>query len=195
MTRRIVQALVLGCSSMLAGCGPQPVPSGTEPDSSVATATVMPSDAPVSVGPAVCLSEEMGIRLEVPAGWSYSNSVAACQWLDPETFELVGSEPDRRVAIEIRLHDGDVGTTSTILSQDARVIDGKPATVWELESGGGEGGVLPPRTRIYQYVIQLGAVRELGPNLSARTSTLVANYEANREILDDLMRSLQLPGW
>jgi hypothetical protein len=146
------------------------------------------------MGPAECQNDTLGIRLKVPAGWWYSSGRSPCQFLNRERFDLAGSEPLDRVAIEIRMLPGDVGTVDAVVKEEHMEIDGRPATVWELHVQGSEGGVLPPNTRLYEYIIQLGPVSEFGPNLLASTSTLSPGYEENRLILDEVMQSLRLLG-
>lgn len=184
---------------VLTACGPFASASpSTGPSLPRTSATPQASTSPplplVDAGPMVCDSERLGLMIEVPDGWFYTRfGPYACQFLNPDPFEMAGSEPNARVAIEVRLIEGDVGTTNQILSREELQLDGKSAVRWEL--GIGEGDVFPPGTLITQYVVQLGPLPEAGPNLLVQTTSVSTPYESNRDTLDEVMTTMKLPGW
>lgn len=184
---------------VLTACGPEATTSPSTVHAAPSGAaspheTGSPSPPVVDVGPAACENERLGIVIEVPGDWFHTRSgPSACQFLNPDPFEMAGPEPNGRVAIEVRLIEGDVGTTNQILSREDLQVDGKSAVRWELRTS--EGDVFPSGTLITQYVVQLGPLPETGPNLLVQTTSISAPYESNRDTLDEVMSTIRLPGW
>lgn len=196
--RRCATSVVVAV--VLAACGAEPNdsqsvgPSAASDGSPSPDASTSQSPPLVDVGPVVCESERLGIVIEVPDGWFHTRSgPSACQFLNPDPFDMAGPEPTGRVAIEVRLIEGDVGTTDQILSREDLQVDGKSAVRWELRTG--DGDVFPAGTLITQYVVQLGPLPEAGPNLLVQTTSVSAPYEGNRDTLDEMMTAMKLPGW
>lgn len=186
-------ALMLGVVGCSLASDPTPPGSPLLP-SPLPTATTSPQPAgPVALAPEDSRCQNDTFEITVPQGWWYvATGPSSCLFIHRQQFGLPGPEPSERVAIEIRVIEGDVGTTSEVMSEERLQIDGRPAVRWELVSRGSEGGVLPPNTRIYEYVVQLGPVSESGPNLVARTLSWFEEYPENREVLDAVMASLRL---
>jgi hypothetical protein len=125
-------------------------------------------------------------RLSYPSAWSV---------LSPGTCAAFGA--GRMVdgadsAITIGIFDGAIGYLTPVIGVEDLVVAGHPATRQELEpepAAWGPNGV----GQTYQYVVQLGATSESGPNLVASTSTdRAGDYALNMAVLDRLMATLRI---
>ncbi|MDQ3691298.1 MAG: hypothetical protein M3406_14960 [Chloroflexota bacterium] len=134
----------------------------------------------------VCLDPERGLGVVFPDAWWTNTAVddlPACSYFAPQFFEISepGTVPDE-IDISITVLDGDYGSFNEIVGAETLTLMGRPVTRWELEDEGG---------RTYQYIVLLGEISELGPNLVASTHVgPESNYELARAVLDGMMERL-----
>lgn len=135
----------------------------------------------------VCLDPERGLGVVFPDAWWTNTAVddlPACSYFAPQFFELSepGTVPDE-VDLSIRIFDGGYGITSEeIVGEETLTLVNRPVTRWELAG---------PDGRTYQYVVLLGEISELGPNLVASTHVGPGgDYELARAVLDGMMDRL-----
>jgi hypothetical protein len=139
-------------------------------------------------------------RVQFPDAW-YTNTaigdVEPCQWFSPSFYEVGdASEVPAEIAIEITLVDGAVGSVNQVIARaDGMVGVTQPATRWEEQGSGTEGGAYPSTYRAYVYVVQLGPTTERGPNLLIQTSTdMGGDYELNKAVMDRIVATMELLG-
>jgi hypothetical protein len=186
-----------------------PTPQATA--STQATTSPQPTESPfgaaVFADPDDCVNSVSGYRVAYPDDW-YSNAgianplnpaaegIAPCQYFAPTTFEVVyGTEPSPAIAISIAVIELPEGVTwnygpfegYAILSSAPATIDGYPARVQEVEVTEPSIGFWSLGDRYTEYVVDLGANRYL----TAQTRNPNV-YDMSREILDDMMRTLEL---
>ena len=138
-----------------------------------------------------CQNLDDGYEVHFPAEWNANaefGEVPPCSWFAPTEYETGGpGEVPEEVAIEIF------------------VVDGAPDLLLEIiDERSGLIGATQPATRVrmigndadlYVYVVQLGPTLEEGPNLVARTSSLMGgDYDLNRAILDRMMAMMEFIG-
>ena len=94
--------------------------------------------------------------------------------------------PDE-VAIEIFVIDGPREYLLEIIDEDSGFVGvTQPATRFRVAGNDAES---------YEYVVQLGPTLEEGPNLVARTSSLMGgDYDLNRAVLDRMMATMEFIG-
>jgi hypothetical protein len=138
-----------------------------------------------------CENLDDGYRVEFPAEWNTNaelGGVAPCSWFAPTEYETgdPGQVPDE-VAIEIFMIDGERDYLLEIVDEDSGFVGAtQPATRVRLAGNDGEH---------YEYVVQLGPTLEEGPNLVARTSSLMGgDFDLNRAVLDRMMATMEFIG-
>jgi hypothetical protein len=138
-----------------------------------------------------CQNLDDGYQVDFPAEWNTNaeiGGVPTCSWFAPTEYETSGPGqlPDE-VAIEIFVIDGRRDYVLEIVDQDSGFIGAtQPATRFRVAGNDGEH---------YEYVVQLGPTLEGGPNLVARTSSLMGgDFDLNRSILDRLMATMEFIG-
>jgi hypothetical protein len=138
-----------------------------------------------------CQNLDDGYQVDFPAEWNTNaelGSVPTCSWFAPIEYETgaSGSVPDE-VAIEIFVVDGAPEFLLQIIDERSGFIGAtQPATRVRMTGNDAD---------VYEYVIQLGPTLEEGPNLVARTSSLMGgDYDLNRAILDRMMATMEFIG-
>lgn len=146
-----------------------------------------------------CHNPDAGYGVSFPAAWytntEYGGGMAACQFFNPGSFVVTSGRPAQGVAISLSYvpEGSGIGRFSGPLWSEEVTIAGRHAVRSEW-AGTGEGGVSTPWVRRYEYVITLDEDGELGPYLWASTTNGHAgDYETNKQVLDVMMRSLELP--
>ena len=138
-----------------------------------------------------CQNLDDGYQVDFPAEWNANaedTDVPQCSWFAPTEYETggPGQLPDE-VAIEIFVIEGGREYVLEVIDQDSGLIGAtQPATRVRLAGNDGEQ---------YEYVVQLGPTPEEGPNLVARTSSLMGgDYDLNRAVLDRMMATMEFIG-
>jgi hypothetical protein len=138
-----------------------------------------------------CQNLDDGYQVEVPAEWNTNAEIGGtppCSWFAPTEYETgaPGEVPDE-VAIEIFVIEGSREYLLEIIDEDTGFIGAtQPATRVRVDGNDSEA---------YEYVVQLGPTPEEGPNLVARTSSLMGgDYDLNRAILDRMMATMEFIG-
>lgn len=143
-----------------------------------------------------CRNEVDRYSVSYPADW-YANpaapadegtdGLAACVAFAPGPFELrpnAGVPPS--VAIFFQLLAEAPPAAGKVLKEKSVMVDGREATVRELETG--DGLFLPAGTRVYEYLVAL----DDGEVLQAAThSARVGDYREHREVLDRMLQTVQ----
>jgi hypothetical protein len=138
-----------------------------------------------------CQNLDDGYQVEFPAEWNTNAEIGGtppCSWFAPTEYETgaPGEVPDE-VAIEIFVIEGSREYLLEIIDEDTGFIGAtQPATRVRVAGNDSEA---------YEYVVQLGPTPEEGPNLVARTSSLMGgDYDLNRAILDRMMATMEFIG-
>jgi hypothetical protein len=138
-----------------------------------------------------CQNLDDGYQVDFPAAWNTNaefGGVATCSWFAPTEYETgaPGSVPSE-VAIEFFVIDGAPEYLLQIMDQRSGLIGAtQPATRTRMAGNDAD---------LYEYVIQLGPTLEEGPNLVARTSSLMGgDYNLNRAVLDRMMATMEFIG-
>jgi hypothetical protein len=138
-----------------------------------------------------CQNLDDGYQVDFPAEWNTNaelGRVPTCSWFAPTEYETgdPGVVPDE-VAIEIFVIDGPREYLLEVIDRDRGLIGAtQPATRYSVAGNDAEA---------YEYVVQLGPTPEEGPNLVARTSSLMGgDYDLNRAILDRMMATMEFIG-
>jgi hypothetical protein len=179
-----------------------PAPSPTILPSPTDAATPSPTASPEGN---VCENTSIGYAAVYPADWWANEEerfddpaltdIPACLYFAEEPAELTpnaGLPPS--VAISFRLAESPdsrpPSSSAEVISERATTVDGMSATVTEVRYT--EGDVFfTAGDRVYTYLIQL----EDGRFVEVATDSLRdGDYEAHKEILDEMMRSLQFAG-
>ncbi len=185
----LVAALVLaGCGG---GTGPEGVP--TAPD---AGATVG-ADAGVAGATQSCENPVEGYAVTFPGDWHTNTTgvLDACSAFDPNPIELPeAGEVPPDIAIVITRQDVAFAEATQDeaagerLSEEQLEVAGRTAAGVETRATG--EGLLDAGTVSYRYYVDLG-----DSTLVAETHDVEGtDYERNRRILDELIRSLELFG-
>ena len=179
-----------------AGCGDEEQADTTPPTGTSAQTTTSPRGVQMAQTTR-CTNEQDGYSIEYPADWhTNSDDPPTCEFFDPEPIELpeqpqdvaglAAISVDREPAAFSRVSGEDPG--SRVIERGEVQIAGRPAVRRLIEATG--QALLPEGRRSYQYLVKLDG------------DTLVAtadgredrDFEAHREILDEMMRSLELKG-
>ncbi len=138
-----------------------------------------------------------GIRVSYPEGWHVNSGAThpACSAFDPEPFEVPEATEFLDAAALLSVEQVDFETITSpdaragrVLNERDQLIDGQDALRIESESEG--DALLPEGLRSTRWFVLLG---------ENRTLTLVthqvegADYERNRQILDQMAMRLELP--
>ena len=190
--RAVVLAVVLVAT---AGCGDEeqadtPSPTGT----SVETATSPQRDERMA-DTARCTHEQDGYSVEYPADWhTNSDDPPTCSFFDPEPIELperprdvaglAAISIDRESVAFSRVTGEDRATR--VIERDELEVAGRPA-VRRLVEATGEA-LLPEGRRSYQYLVNLDGETLIATAVDGSGR----DFDANRELLDEMMRSLEL---
>lgn len=149
---------------------------------------------------ATCHNPIAGYRVSFPDAWytntEYGGDMAACQFFNPGDFVVTSGIPAQGVAITLSfLPEGtSIGRFSGPLWSEEVTIAGRRAVRSEW-AGTGEGGGSTPWVRRYEYVVTIDEDTEPGPYLwASTTSGHAGEYDTNRQVLDAMMRNLELPG-
>ncbi len=138
-----------------------------------------------------CQNLDDGYEVEFPAEWNTNAEIGGtptCSWFAPTEYETgaPGDVPDE-VAIEIFVIDGPREYLLEIIEEDSGFI-GATQPARRVRVAGNDADA-------YEYVVQLGPTPEEGPNLVARTSSLMGgDYDLNRAILDRMMATMEFIG-
>ena len=138
-----------------------------------------------------CQNLDDGYQVRFPASWNANaefGDVPGCSWFAAAEYEGGGpGEVPDEVAIEIFVIDGPREYVLEIVDQDTGVIGAtQPATRTRVRGNDADA---------YEYVVQLGRTPEEGPNLVARTSSLMGgDYDLNRAVLDRMMQTMEFIG-
>ena len=169
---------------------PTPSPSMIEGEGGFAWETNAEADALMDETFS-CENLDDGYQVDFPSEWNVNaefGEVAPCSWFAPTEYETdgPGSVPDE-VAIEIFVVDGAPDFLLEIIDQRTGLIGAtQPATRVRMIGNDAD---------LYEYVVQLGPTLEEGPNLVARTSSLMGgDYDLNRAILDRMMATMEFIG-
>jgi len=187
-----------------ATASPEPTPSASETDSPDASPSSTPTEGaggftweanaeadPLFVDRFDCQNLDDGYQVDFPAEWNTNaelGRVPTCSWFAPTEYETgdPGQLPDE-VAIEIFVIDGPREYLLEIVDEDSGFVGvTQPATRFRVAGNDAES---------YEYVVQLGPTLEEGPNLVARTSSLMGgDYDLNRAVLDRMMATMEFIG-
>jgi hypothetical protein len=130
-------------------------------------------------------------RLSYPTAWSVL-SPGPCAAFGPGRMADGAKGPPADSAITIGIFDGAIGYLTPVIGVEDLVVAGYPATRQELEPEPAAWG-LHGLGQSYQYVVQLGATAESGPNLVASTSAdRPGDYALNKAVLDRIMATLRI---
>lgn len=179
-----------------AGCGDEEQADTAPPTATSAETTTSPRGEQMAKTTR-CTNEQDDYSIEYPADWhTNSGDPPTCEFFDPEPIELpeqpqdvaglAAISVDREPVAFSRVTGEDAGTR--VIERDEVEIAGRPAVRRLIEATG--QALLPEGRRSYQYLVKLDG------------DTLIATadgrddraFEANREILDEMMRSLELKG-
>ncbi len=132
----------------------------------------------------LCMDDGRALAVIFPEAWwtnTAVNETPACSWFAPTSFQAPDDDeiPDE-VDITVALHDGGYGTHSEAVGWETLQVMGHAATRWLLDDG---------TDRRYEYVVLLGEISELGPNLVASTD---GNEDLSRAVLDEMMRRMSI---
>ena len=179
-----------------AGCGDEEQADTTPPTGTSAQTTTLPRLDQMTETTR-CTNEQDDYSIEYPADWhTNSDDPPTCEFFDPEPIELpeqpqdiagvAAISIDREPVAFSRVTGEDPGTR--VIERSELEIAGRPA-VRRLTEATGQA-LLPAGRRSYQYLVKLDG------------DTLIAtadgrddrDFDANRELLDEMMRSLELKG-
>lgn len=179
-----------------AGCGDEEQGATTAPTGTSAETTTSPRGEEMAETTR-CTNEQDGYSVEYPADWhTDSDEPPPCEFFDPKPIELP-EQPQDVAGLAVISVDREAVAFSRVTGEDpaTRVVErgevevaGRPAVRRLIEATG--QALLPEGRRSYQYLVKLDG------------DTLVAtadgrddrDFDANREILDEMMRSLELTG-
>ena len=143
-----------------------------------------------------CTNAEDGYSIQFPEGWSTNDGevVPTCRYFHPEAFEVPEATEVFDLAVTVRVDDvpftrvasEDDSLGERILSRDETTVAGHQAVRVEAESTG--DALLPEGVHSYRYHVELD-----NGTLTATTHDVGdLDYEANKEIVDEMMETLEL---
>lgn len=168
--------------SMLPGCGS---PNETEQRAQASGLTQR------------CTNPEHDFSVSYPAGWHTNDGdvIAPCTAFDPEPVEVPPqSEIPFEISIVFTVEEVPFGELTRpsefeeILFSDRLTGGKREAMLVEAESTG--EGLAPPGMRTLRYAIDLGDGRTL---VATTHNSNEAEYERDKEILKQMVQSLELP--
>jgi hypothetical protein len=135
------------------------------------TRTVTAEDeSALPAGWSLCTNDARGYSIGYPAGWytTHLNDEQACEYFDPEPFEILEGTEFPPTALFATLTDEPVETYvdqltdpmffETIRREETRV-DGRPAVIVETAATG--EGEAEPGERTYAYVVDVGCIGDV----------------------------------
>lgn len=142
-----------------------------------------------------CTNEQAGYSIAYPADWHTNPGDVAptCSYFDPQPIELPELPQDVAGLAAISIRPEPVAFSrvtgedpaTRVLQRGELEIAGRPA-VRRLTEATGEG-LGPQGRRSYQYLLNLD-----GETLIATAAGGGRDFDANRELLDEMMRTLEL---
>ncbi len=131
-----------------------------------------------------------------PSQWQTNagNGVEPCRFFHPTPFEVQPNSEEPLVAVSVKREpmtldafvQGNTGSSSELLQQERLTLAGRPAVRLELRATS-DSPLLPPGTREYLYALADGDSVLRASTLSARG----LDYEANKAVLDEMVRTLE----
>ena len=163
-----------------------------------------PAPSPeVFPGGGTCTNPELGYTVAYPADWFANEAVApddevldpvpACGYFGREPIEVLPNAglPPTVVVSFSRLTDVPPPSTgATVISTEQVTVAGRPATVREDEEGV-DSAFSTAGDRHYSYFVELADGDVLVVSTGSRGAD---DYEANKGIVDDMLRTLELSG-
>lgn len=143
----------------------------------------------------VCTNDEAGYRVRYPQGWHTNDGsvVAACRLFDPAPIEVPeNSEIPFDIAVLIQQIEVpypqavEVGEAQEELSRQTLTVNGRQATYLEVRSTG--RGLGPAGIVSSHYYLDLPG----GTVLVSTYDVEGVDYEANQDVLDLMIRSLEV---
>lgn len=139
-----------------------------------------------------CQNLDEGYEIDFPAEWNANaeiGGVPPCSWFAPTEYSAgSGTEVPDEVAIEIFVVDGERTFGDAETSDRAEGFIGVTQSAYRTTVTDGD-------ETSYEYVVQLGATPEEGPNLVARTSSeMGGDFDLNRAVLDRMMSTMEFFG-
>ncbi len=143
-----------------------------------------------------CTNAEDGYSIQFPEGWFTNEGevVPTCRYFHPQAFEVPEATEVFDLAVTVRVDDvpftrvaseGD-SLGERVLSREETTVAGHQAVRVEAESTG--DALLPEGVRSYRYHVEVD-----DGTLTATTHDVGdLDYEANKEILDEMMKTLEL---
>ena len=192
-TRALALLLALALFAA-AGCGDEGTDTGPSAGTGTQT-TAAPEPGEPTAGTQRCTNEQDGYSVEFPADWqTNSDDPPTCSFFDPEPIMVPERPRDvaglaaisiRREPVAFSRVTGEDPATRVVERADAEVA-GRPAVRRVTESTG--EGLLPEGRRSYEYLVDLDGETLIASTLDGGGR----DFAANRERLDEMMRSLEL---
>lgn len=143
-----------------------------------------------------CTNPEDGYSIQFPDGWFANEGelVPTCRFFHPEPFKVPEATEVFDLAVTVRVDDvpfsrvaSDVDSLGEqVLSREEITVAGHQAVRVEAESTG--DALLPEGVRSYRYHVEVD-----DGTLTATTHDVGdLAYETNKEVLDDMMETLEL---
>lgn len=186
----------------------EPAPGSAEPSASAEPpATVTPASpsppAPAAPDAQRCDNPELGYAVSYPEDWFTNEAVApddpaldpieACRYFGEEPFEVApnaGLPSTVAISFSRQAEAPPPSDGANVLSTEQVTVAGRPATVREFE-GTVESLFFGAGDRAYEYLVELPA----GDILQVSTTTDAdGDYEEHKDVLDEMMETLELSG-
>ncbi|MBW3548439.1 MAG: hypothetical protein KY452_09940 [Actinobacteria bacterium] len=143
-----------------------------------------------------CTNAEDGYSIQFPEGWSTNEGevVPTCRFFHPQPFEVPEATEVFGLAVTVKVDDvpfsrvaGEEGSLGErVLSREETTVAGQQAVRVEAQSTGDV--LLPEGVHTYRYHVEVG-----NGTLTATTHDVgELDYEANKEVLDEMMETLEL---
>lgn len=182
-------------------------PSTSPPPSATTAPTAAPSAQPtgdpfgatVFEDPDSCEDDSVGYRVAFPDTWWWNEPFeseigpsANCRYFAPDFFDAATVSREQPIPEGVAIFasvigpGGGLGQVGDVVSSEELTVAGQPGTREEQEYA--PGGFLEPGGRIYRYVIEMPADRQLVFTANNR----VGDFDDNRAVLDGMMETLEL---
>ncbi|MBW3626588.1 MAG: hypothetical protein KY412_03150 [Actinobacteria bacterium] len=143
-----------------------------------------------------CTNAEAGYGVQFPQGWSTNEGevVPPCRYFHPHAFEVPEATEVFDLAVTIRVDDVPFTRVTSeedslgerVLSREETTVAGHQAVRVEVQSTG--DALLPEGVHSYRYHVDVD-----GGTLTATTHDVGdLDYEANKDIVDQMMETLEL---
>lgn len=143
-----------------------------------------------------CTNAENGYSIQFPEGWftNEGDVVPTCHYFHPQAFEVPEATEVFDLAVTVRVDDvpftrvaGEEDSLGEqVLSREETTVAGHQAVRVEAESTG--DALLPEGVRSYRYHVEVA-----DGTLTATTHDVGdLDYEANKEIVDEMVETLEL---